>query len=102
MIFFLCFSVLLNVSFFLLLFRASKRLLQFDLLLGQVAQTLFDYGTDIRNVVKEGVLQDHPEIVSFHRRNVRALAEIDAAVKTLEQVKPRKIEPPKGNPPVWE
>ena len=83
--------------------KALKRLLQFDSIFESIIKILSDYGIDLNKTLSSGLLQDNPEIISFHKRNSQALAEIEAAVKNLEQIRPSvKVEIPKGNPPIWE
>ena len=82
--------------------KMAKRLLQFDSIFESIVQVLVDYGVDLRKVLSGGFLQDHPDIVAFHKRNLKALTEIETIVKDLEQVKPRQKEVTKGNHPIWE
>jgi hypothetical protein len=70
--------------------RLARRLLQFDEIWQQVLPVLFDYADDLRKMVSADLLLDNPEVVALHKRNMRALREMDDAVKTVQGLTPPK------------
>lgn len=84
-------SVILNVGMGAVLFRFSKRLLQFDDIWERVLPVLFEYAEDLRKMVSADLLLDNPEVIRFHKRNMQALADIDAITEsTRERVRRSK------------
>lgn len=83
-------GALLAIATFLLI-RATRRLLEFDELWDDVTTVLIAYESDLR-VMSSGdlseVAMDHPEIITFHRRNLRALSDIEKITRSLKARKP--------------
>jgi hypothetical protein len=71
-----------------LLVRATRRLLQFDDIFGEIVGSLTGYADDLRKMSSGGVLLDHPEVTKFHNRNLKTLKALDAAVKKVEGIRP--------------
>lgn len=72
-----------------LLVRASKRLLEFDELLGTIVGPMQEYSNALRKLTSsEGLLHDHPEVVSFHRANVELLRLIDENISAIKAGRP--------------
>lgn len=84
--------IALAVSIFLLT-RAARRLLEFDKLWDDVTDVLLGYELDLRKMssgdLSETVM-DHPEILTFHRRNLKALSDIGRLTEDLKGRKPRE------------
>ncbi len=85
---FLTLSVLINVGMGLLLFRATRRLLQFDDIWRSILPELQSYTIDLKKMASGDVLQDHPEVVKFHRRNLRALKALESIVDSIVNEQP--------------
>lgn len=83
-------SLLLNFASVLLLVRASRRLLQFDSIWQQIMPVLFGYSEDLRRMVSTDLLVDNPEVVAFHKRNVRLLLELDEITRAVQATAPPK------------
>lgn len=94
----LSFSV--NAVLVYFLFKAAKRMLELDDVIQRSCEILDEYAVDLRKTLTSGILEEHPEVASFHRRNQRALSDIEEAVKNLGTVKPKEVLPPR--PPVVE
>jgi hypothetical protein len=78
--------------------RASKRLLQYDELLGLIIDPMQEYRDELSRIATaEGLLHDHPEVVAFHRANMKMLSKIEAAVSSVRENRPQQE--PKGLPP---
>jgi hypothetical protein len=71
-----------------LLVRAARRLLEFDAVWQQIMPVLFGYAEDLRKMLSLDLLTDNPEVIAFHKRNVRALTELDEVVKSVRGVAP--------------
>ena len=83
----------------LLLYRASRRLLQFDDLFQGTIAVLDSYSSDLVEMSSadlDGILVDHPEVITFHKRNMRARRELQSALDSITSVFPRK--PPRRDP----
>lgn len=100
-IFLLIFFVCLTIAETFLIIKLSKKLFEFDSMIEFISETLFIYSSDLRNTLSSGILQDNPDVMNFHKRNMRALSDIESIVKNLGKPKPKNDEP-KGNKPVWE
>lgn len=80
-----------------LLFRASRRLLQFDDLFQQTVGVLDSYSSDLGRMSSadlDGILVDHPEVTAFHKRNMSARRDIQGALEMLTAVSPRRAKRP--------
>lgn len=81
-----------------LLWRATSRLLEFDELLRTIVDPMQEYAEELRKIATaEGILHDHPEVIAFHRANMKMLRSIDAAIVSLRETQPQSE--PKGLPP---
>jgi cell fate (sporulation/competence/biofilm development) regulator YlbF (YheA/YmcA/DUF963 family) len=75
----------------LLLVRASRRMLDFDELFQQILTPMQEYSAELKKIsTAEGLLHDHPEVLAFHRANMRMLQKMDAAIKIIQEAKPQK------------
>lgn len=74
-----------------LLWKASGRLLRQDSALESAADTLTEYGEDLRKMASGGVLASHPEVVAFHRRNVEALKGLLTAIGRIEDARTMRV-----------
>ena len=79
-----------------LLARAARRLLEFDEVWKRAMPVLFEYAEDLRKMLSADLLTDNPEVVAFHKRNLRALTELDAITREVGGMT-RRVE--KGPPP---
>lgn len=79
-------SAAANLALGFLLVRAARRLLQFDSIWTQIMPVLFEYGEDLRKMVSADLLVDNPEVLAFHRRNLRTLGELDAITRSVSSV----------------
>lgn len=79
-------SIIANLALGFLLVKAIRRLLQFDSIWTQIMPVLFGYGEDLRKMVSADLLVDNPEVLAFHKRNLRTLSELDAVVRTVSSV----------------
>lgn len=80
-----------------LLIRASRRLLQFDDLFQRTVDVLDSYSSDLTRMVSadiDGILADHPEVESFHRRNMSVRHDIGVILEMLTAVTPRRPKRP--------
>jgi hypothetical protein len=76
----------------LLLIRAGKRLLQFDMIFQMIVEPMQEYSDTLKKLTTgEGLLQDNPEVMQFHRTNVNLLKQIEASLEAVRQEHPRKI-----------
>lgn len=93
-VFLLILSLLANGVLGVLLTRAARRLLEFDSIWEQAMPVLFNYSEDLRKMLSLDLLTDNPEVVAFHKRNVRALIELDEVTKSVRAAAPpRSIQP---------
>jgi len=97
---FLVLSLIANGALGVLLFRAAKRLLEFDSIWQQIMPVLFGYAEDLRRMLSLDLLTDNPEVVSFHNRNVRALEEIDQITRAVRSAAPPRDDRPLPRPDV--
>lgn len=82
-----------------LLVRAARRLLEFDDLMQVIVEPMQEYQEELAKIAQaEGLLTDHPEVISFHRANVIMLAKIRSAIASIQEVRPQRDEV-KGLPP---
>ena len=75
-----------------LLWRAVTRLLQYDQVFGAIAPVLESYSVDLKRMVSADVnssLFEHPEVLDFHKRNLRALEEISSITESVSDIRPR-------------
>jgi len=90
----ICLLGLYSVGVTFLLLRALKRLLQFDSIFEAVYPTLVDYAIDLKRLVsREGVLLDHPEVQNFHRRNLKALLDVEHIASSIIETRPKAPRP---------
>lgn len=87
---FLLLSLVLNVGLIFFLARAVKRLLQFDMIWEQIMPVLFTYSEDLRKMLSADLLVDNPEVLAFHKRNMRALLELDEITRIVQTTTPAK------------
>lgn len=87
---FLLLSLALNAGLIFFLGRAIRRLLQFDMIWEQIMPVLFTYSEDLRKMLSADLLVDNPEVLAFHRRNVRALLELDEITRVVQTTTPTK------------
>lgn len=83
--------LLLSGALVFLLIRATRRLLEFDELWQQILPVLLGYADDLRKMLSLDLLTDNPEVVAFHKRNLRMLSEIDEIAKSVRSVAPQRI-----------
>lgn len=83
-------SVAANLALGYFLLRAIKRLLQFDMIWEQIMPVLFTYAEDLRKMLSADLLTDNPEVLAFHKRNVRALLELDEITRIVQTTTPTK------------
>ena len=83
--FLLVLSVLLNVALGITVRRFAVRCLQFDRILEGVPEVLEPYGQELLDMTKDGLLTDNDEVLTFHRRNQRAIKEIAALVDDVRE-----------------
>ena len=93
-------SVLVNVGMGVLLVRAARRLLEFDSIWQQIMPVLFEYSEDLRKMLSLDLLTDNPEVVAFHKRNMRTLNELDNITKAVRSVAPQRSRTPLPRPDV--
>lgn len=70
----------------ILLVRASRRLLQFDDLFQDLVAVLEEYSADLTKMVSadlDGVMVDHPEVIAFHQRNMRARRAVQSSLESI-------------------
>ncbi len=72
-------SVLLSVT----LAVAIKRLFQYDRLVSIIGDGLAGYESFIQKKISNGLLEDHPEIVEFHRETLLVLNAVKAWSKVV-------------------
>jgi hypothetical protein len=87
------FFVLVSLAEGLLLFRAARRLLQFDDLFQDTAEVLDGYSSDLAEMSSadlDGILVDHPEVIAFHKRNMRARRDVQSILDSVTAVSPRR------------
>lgn len=81
--------VLLLLSTFLL-WKSTKRLLEFDDMFQRIIQPMSEYSETLSRITSaEGILHDHPEVVEFHRANVKLLAEINGSINSVKEILPK-------------
>lgn len=83
-------SVAINIGMGVLLVRAARRLLEFDSIWQQIMPVLFEYAEDLRKMLSLDLLTDNPEVVAFHKRNMRTLTELDNITKAVRSMTPQK------------
>ncbi len=82
-----------------LLYRAARRLLQFDEVFQGLIPLLDEYSGDLVRMTSadlDGIMVDHPEVLSFHRRNMRARRDIQLVIDSITSISPR---PPRRSDP---
>lgn len=84
-VFLLVLSFLLNIGQGVLNFRFAKRCLQFDSILERVPEVLEPYGKELLDMTKDGLLTDNDEVLTFHRRNQRAMKDIATLVDDVRE-----------------
>lgn len=75
----------------------SRRLLQFDSLFQEITAVLDGYSTDLVRMTSadiDGILTDHPEVKTFHLRNMRARSDVQSALDTITEITPRRKKAP--------
>jgi len=83
-------ALLLTTSIFFLV-KALRRMLDFDELFQQILEPMQEYSVELKKIsTAEGLLHDHPEVLAFHRANMRMLQKMDAAIKIIQEAKPQK------------
>lgn len=89
-------SLFLNALAALLIVRASRRLLEFDYIWEQAMPVLFGYADDLRKMVSTELLTDNPEVVAFHKRNLRTITELDSITKAVgrQRIEKKKLPRP--------
>lgn len=88
----LAISLLWATAATLLVVRAGKRLLQFDTIFQMIVEPMQEYSDTLKKLTTgEGLLQDNPEVMQFHRTNVNLLKQIEASLEAVRQEHPRKI-----------
>lgn len=81
----------------LVIYRAVTRMLQFDSILQRIVDTLDSYSTDLIRMSSadiDGILVDHPEVLRFHQRNMKARAEVMGAIEDVTRETPRRRKAP--------
>lgn len=93
-------ALLLVVSL-LLLRRATARLFEFDEIFRIIVDPMDEYAAVLRRLASaEGLLHDHPEVVAFHRANMKMLLSIESAVASVKlALPPTPKDEPKGLAP---
>lgn len=86
--FLIIFLLLTNVATFLLLVRASRRLLEFDAIWSGILPVLTDYAQDLGQMTKGDLLLDNPEVIKFHNRNLNALAAVEMIARQITEMTP--------------
>lgn len=82
---------LLFVATSFLLLKALRRLFDFDDLYQQILEPMHEYSMELKKIVSsDGLLHDHPEVLAFHRANMRMLQKMDESIKTIQEAKPQK------------
>ena len=76
-----------------LLFRGGRRLLQFDDIFQEILPELQNYSADLRKLSSGDLLLDHPEVVTFHKRNLRALKSLESIIDSVASVTPKQVKP---------
>lgn len=84
MIISLIISVVFNVALGTVLFRFSRRLLQFDEIWQGILPVLFEYAEDLRKMLSADLLIDNPDVIRFHKRNQQALSELDSITESVK------------------
>lgn len=81
-----------------LLYKAARRLLQFDELFQRIGVTLEGYSEDLAKMTSadiDSVLTDHPEVRMFHLRNMAARKDVQNALEEVtRQTPPRRRKAP--------
>jgi predicted TIM-barrel enzyme len=88
-----------------LLFRASKRLLQFDDVFQMILPVLEDYAADLKKMSSgnlDGVLVDNPEVLAFHKTNQAHKVAIESIVDSVTKMNPPRAKTPRLPKPEWE
>lgn len=91
------FLLLLVAALSILLVRATKRLLQFDDIWQGILPELESYSADLARMASadlDGILVDHPEVLTFHKRNLRAKKVIESILDSVTQMTPERKKPP--------
>lgn len=84
-----------------LLFRATKRLLDFDFIWNSIVEELITYEEDLEKMSSGDILIDNPDVMAFHKRNRKALRAVSAAVKSVVETRaPRPAKPVLPRPEV--
>lgn len=87
------FSIIANAILGYFLYVGAKRLLQFDALFQRIFLALESYSTDLVRMTSsdlDNVLTDHPEVISFHMRNMRARLEVQNALEDIAKIVPSR------------
>lgn len=79
---------LTNVATAFVLIRMSKRLIQFDIIFERIGPVLAEYSMDLTKMTNSGLLIDHPEVRTFHRRNIEALQSLKDITLEVTDGKP--------------
>lgn len=88
-------SVAVNAASIRLLFRASRRLLQYDDIFQNILPVLEEYDQDLVEMTSadlDGILADHPEVRAFHVRNMAARRAIESIVDSVTKLAPERKE----------
>lgn len=88
MIFLLIASMIVNAMLVFFILRATRRLLEFDSIWQEIMPVLFGYAEDLRKMLSLDLLTDNPEVVAFHKRNLRLLSELDEITKSVRSAAP--------------
>lgn len=90
-------ALMLNAAQGYFLYNGARRLLQFDDLFQGIASTLASYSSDLVRMTSsdiDSVLTDHPEVISFHMRNMRARLEVQGVLEEVTRATPRRRKAP--------
>lgn len=105
LIFLLATFVVISLVEGALLVRASKRLLQFDEVLQGIVPVLDSYSEDLKRMSSaemDGILVDHPEVLTLHKRNQAHKKAIESVVDSVTKLTPARPKAPKLPRPDWE
>ncbi len=84
---------LIAVTQSILLYMATKKLLQFDDVFAGIYPELLKYSQDLKRMASgdlNGIMVDHPEIAAFHKRNMTALKTVESIVDSVTKMMPRR------------
>lgn len=88
-------TVLCGIGWYLF-YRSVKVMFQLDQMISAIIPVLSSYSQDLDRMSTGDLLTDHPEVKTFHRRNLLALRQINEVIDELKQ---GREQPPKKELP---